>query len=187
MESTTCKYETANLSRFSKESHKQTSASFIPFSLFSLYAMTDSEEEQHNRSRTSNRIAPHCSWTNLLIVLSPRPSWMSGASSAASPTATGRAIAVSPCRGTSTGLASEERRRRSRRAGSRTGRRKMLRAPSRGGGSRGKRRARRPCPVCVSRCTRTGSFVGREAKERKAAMAVSYYFCFSGLRPALVQ
>ena len=107
MESTTCKYETANLSRFSKESHKQTSASFIPFSLFSLYAMTDSEEEQHNRSRTSNRIAPHCSWTNLLIVLSPRPSWMSGASSAASPTATGRAIAVSPCRGTSTGLASE--------------------------------------------------------------------------------
>ena len=34
---------------------------------------------------------------------------MSGASSAAFPPATGRAIAVSPCRGTSTGLASKEK------------------------------------------------------------------------------
>jgi len=186
MGSTTCKYETANLSRFSKESHKQTSASFIPFSLFSLYAMTDSEEEQHNRSRTSNRIAPHCSWTNLLIVLSPRP-WMSGASSAASPPATGRAIAVSPCRGTSTGLASEEKVEEQ--ASLEQNRQKENAACAfQRRGSRAKRRARRPpCPVCVSRCTSTGSVVRKEAKERKAAMAVSYYFCFSGLRPALVQ
>lgn len=83
----------------------------FPFSPITDYATT-------NGSRTSNREVMQCLWTDLLLMLLSARPWMSGGGWVASPPAAACAVAIaaSPCRGTGTGLASEERRRTGGRA-----------------------------------------------------------------------